>query len=262
MSADSRAAAAVAALQEARLRHVPLGRLPEVSAPRSVAEAYVFQDRFAEAFGSPVVGHKVGCASDTSQRLMRTDGPIAGRIFAKECFPDGARLPAGRFFSVSVEAEFAFRLGRDLPARDRPYGRDEVAEAVEQVVPIVEICDTRLAEWRQLDIAQVIADNSFAGGFVLGAGKADWRELDLAEHEVSLLADGVLLGRGPGRLVLGHPLDSLAWLASHLSSRGLSLKKGEIIAAGTCTGLHFISAPSRITAEFGSLGELSFEVLA
>jgi Taurine catabolism dioxygenase TauD, TfdA family len=86
-------------------------RIPEEWAPRSVAEAYAMQDRFAEEPGVPVVGHKVGCASGASQRLMRTDGPIAGRILADECFADGATLPASRFFGVGVEAEFAFLMG-------------------------------------------------------------------------------------------------------------------------------------------------------
>jgi 2-oxo-3-hexenedioate decarboxylase/2-keto-4-pentenoate hydratase len=262
MTVEAERATAVAALLvEARRTHRALGRLPEALAPRSIAEAYAFQDRFAADFGPAVVGHKVGCASEASQRLMRTDGPMAGRVFASECFPDGARLAADRFFGVSVEAEFAFVMDRDLPPRDRAYGRDDVAAAVREVLPIVEICDTRLAEWRQLDIAEIIADNAFAGGFVLGQGRSEWRDLDLGAHEVSLLADGALLGRGPGRLVMGHPLDSLAWLASHLSARGLGLKQGDLVAAGTCTGLHPVRPGTHVTADFGSLGGLGFTIL-
>jgi len=129
-------------------------------------------------------------------------------------------------------------------------------------VPVVEICDTRLGEWRQLGIEQIVADNSFAGGFVRGTAHADWRGLELAEHEVSLSADGALLGRGPGLLVMGHPLDSLAWLASNLAARGHGLKPGDLVAAGTCTGLHLLRPPSRVLADFGLLGTVRFEVAA
>ena len=186
IEAGMRTARVVAALRGARATRRALPRIPEEWAPRSVAEAYAMQDRFAEEPGVAVVGHKVGCASGASQRLMRTDGPIAGRILADECFADGATLPASRFFGVSVEAEFAFLMGTALPPRPRPYAREEAVAAVSRLVPVVEICDTRLGEWRQLGIEQIVADNSFAGGFVRGTAHADWRGLELAEHEVSL----------------------------------------------------------------------------
>lgn len=256
--------AVAALLRDARRRHAALDRLPPALAPRDKAAGYAMQDRYAaSAHGAAVIGHKVGCASEASQRLMRTDGPMAGRIFADEVFPAGARILAARFFGVAVEAEFGFRLGADLPPRATPYARDDIAAAVEAVVPLVEICDTRLRGWRDLPIEEIIADNAFAGGFVLGGPVRDWRPLDLGEHVVTLSADGALLGRGPGRLVMGHPLDSLAWLATHLSARGIGMRRGDLVAAGTCTGLHAVRPEgARITADFGSLGTLAFDVVA
>ena len=47
---------------------------------------------------------------------------------------------------------------------------------------------------------------------------------------------------------MGHPLDSLAWLASNLAARGHGLKPGDLVAAGTCTGLHLLRPPSRVLA--------------
>lgn len=253
---------AVAALLAARHDRRPLERLPAECTPDSIGDAYLIQEAFARACGSALAGYKVGCASLESQRFVGVSEPFAGHVYAATCFDSPAVISAGDFFTTGVEAEFTFRLGRDLPSRARPYGRAEVADAVTAVVPSIEICDTRLADWKAAGVAQMVADNGFHGGMVLAEDVADWRDLDLAAHEVTLRVDGVVRGSGTGKLVLGHPLDSLAWLATDLSRRGRSLKAGGIVAAGTCTGLHVIRAPADVVADFGALGTVRMTVVA
>ena len=253
---------AVAALLAARRDRRALDRLPAAGAPASIADAYLIQEAFARACGAALRGYKVGAASVQSQRFVGVSEPFAGHIYADTCFDAPALVPAARFFSIGVEAEFTFRLGRDLPSRDTSYTRAEVTDAVAAVIPSIEICDTRLADWKAAGVAQMVADNGFHGGMVLADAVTDWHGLDLAAHEVTLLVDGVLRGRGAGRLVLGHPLDSLAWLATDLSRRGRSLKVGDIVAAGTCTGLHIVHAPAEVLADFGALGTVRMTVVA
>jgi 2-keto-4-pentenoate hydratase len=206
------------------------------------------------------VGHKVGCSSEQSQRLVNSPGPIAGVLFKDALWQQPAAIPATRFFVAGVEAEFGFRLGADLPARSTPYSREEVAAAVDAVVPLIEICDTRLSEWRTRRIEEITADNAFNGGVVVGPAFEGWRRLDLATHVVTLSIDGERKGEGTGALVLGHPLIALTWLANDLSRRGDGLRAGELIAAGTCTGLHFASAGSTVVADFGpALGRVEIQ---
>ncbi len=248
------------ALVAARRARRAVASLPDDSRPRTVDEGYAIQDAVTARGAAPVVGYKVGCASKASQALMKTDAPFAGQMYADRVLGSPATLRRGDYFHVGVEAEFGFRMGRDLPARPAPYTRDEVAAAVAAVLPVIEICDTRFADWKAVGVADIVADNAFHGGLVTGAAFADWRALDLPTHEVVLSIDGAERGRGTGALVLGHPLDSLAWLASDLSRRGQALRRDQIVAAGTCTGLHFITGPARVVAGFGTLGEVNFEV--
>jgi 2-keto-4-pentenoate hydratase len=152
---------------------------------------------------------------------------------------------------LGVEAEFGFRLAADLPARSLPYTREDVAAAVDAVVPLIEICDTRLADWRRRRIEEITADNAFNGGVVAGQALREWHGLDLALREVSLSIDGECRGKGTGALVLGHPLLALAWLANEQSRRGIGLRAGDLIAAGTCTGLQFARPGSSVIADFG-----------
>ena len=93
---------------------------------------------------------------------------------------------------------------------------------------------------------------------MVGTAFEAWRSLDLATHVVTLSVDGELKGEGTGALVLGHPLIALTWLANEMSRRGDGLHAGELVAAGTCTGLHFVQAGSTVVADFGAaLGQVT-----
>jgi 2-keto-4-pentenoate hydratase len=159
-----------------------------------------------------------------------------------------------------VEAEFGFRMHRELPPRARPYQQEDVQNAIGTLVPLIEICDTRLLDWKSRSIEEITADNAFHGGVAIGRELTDWRHVDLATHEVTLSIDGEIKGRGTGALVLGNPLEAVLWLANELSSRGLGLRTGDIIAAGTCTGLHLAPAGSLVEAHFGALGRVALSI--
>jgi 2-keto-4-pentenoate hydratase len=252
---------AVDALMRARHRHEPLAAYPAGANPRTLDDAYAIQEAFTRRWSSSVAGYKVGCASAESQRLVGAPGPIAGRVYAKDSRASPATVRARDFFKVGVEGEFAFRLGRDFAPEGTP-SREETAAAVAEVVCAIEICDTRLADWKAAGLHAMVADNGFHGGLVLGPSLPLAAAPDLAEHEIALSVDGAVKGRGPGRLVLGHPLDSLAWLAGELSRQGHPLRAGDIVAAGTCTGLHFVTAPARIVADFGTMGRVDMNLVA
>jgi 2-keto-4-pentenoate hydratase len=237
-------------LVAARRNRQPTPGLPEVA---SFDDAYAVQAAFRALWGDEVVGHKVGCSSEQSQRLVNSPGPIAGSLFKGSLWQEPAKLDPSRFFVVGVEAEFGFRLGADLPSRAAPYSREEASRAVDAVVPVIEICDTRLADWQARRIEEITADNAFNGGLVAGRPFEVWQQLDLGSHAVTLSIDGAVKGAGTGALVLGHPLLALTWLANELSRRGSGLRAGELIAAGTCTGLHFAAAGSTVVADFGTL---------
>ena len=240
-----------------RRAHVRVPGLPDV---RTFDDAYAVQAAFRPLWGDAVVGRKVGCSSEQSQRLVNSPGPIAGVLFRDALWQQPVTIPAARFFVVGVEAEFGFRLGRDLPARSAPYQREEVGAAVDAVVPLIEICDTRLSEWRSRRIEEITADNAFNGGVVVGTAFEAWRSLDLATHHVTLSVDGERRGEGTGAQVLGHPLIALTWLANEVSCRGDGLRAGELVAAGTCTGLHFVQAGRTVVGDFGAaLGTVTIE---
>jgi len=252
----------VASMVTARSGMHPLKHLPPGGAPLSLDDAYSIQEAFAREFGAPVVGYKIGCASKESQALVKAAGPFAARVFAPTRFESPAEISARDFFIVGVEAEFGFTMREGLPARRAPYERAEVARAVASVAPVIELCDTRLANWKAARIEEIIADNGFHGGLVVGAAVTSWESLDLAGHEVALSIDGAVRARGASAGSLGDPLDGLLWIANELSRRGYGLGAGDIVATGTWTGLHFVRGQSAVIADFGSLGRVEVHVRA
>jgi 2-keto-4-pentenoate hydratase len=251
---------AVASIVAARSARRPLKRLPPSGAPLSLDDACSIQEAFVRQCGLPVVGYKIGCASKESQALVGAAGPFAARIFAPTRFDSPAEISARDFFCLGVEAEFAFTMRAMLPPRRAPYDRAEAARAVASVAPVIELCDTRLENWKTARIEEIIADNGFHGGLVVGTPIAGWPGLALSRHEVVLSIGGVVRGRGASAGSLGDPLDGLVWIANELSRRGYGLGSGDIIATGTWTGLHFVREPAAVVADFSSLGRVEVRV--
>src|SRR4029077_8189960 len=93
-------------------------------------------------------GWKIGAASDEIRRAERLPSPSPGIIYAHTIFPNGARLPAELFVNYRCcECEFAFRLGRDFPARDEPYTEADARAGIDSLFPALEIGDTVFRDW-------------------------------------------------------------------------------------------------------------------
>jgi 2-keto-4-pentenoate hydratase len=251
---------AVASIIAARASRQPLRRVRPGGAPLTLDDAYSIQEAFARECRLRVAGYKIGCASKESQALVGAAGPFAARIFAPTRFDSPAEVSARDFFTLGVEAEFGFTMRAGLPARGLPYERSEVAPAVASVAPVIELCDTRLENWKAARIEEIIADNGFHGGLVVGTAVQQWESLDLAAHGVALSIGAAVCARGASAGALGHPLDGLVWIANELSRRGYGLGAGDIIATGTWTGLHFVRKPAEVVADFGSLGQVKVRV--
>ncbi len=186
------------------------------------------------------------------------DGPLAGRLLREKAFDSGAALPFGTNHMRVAEAEFAFRMGHDLPPRVAPYRVGEVLGAVSTLHPAIEIPDSRYDDFTIVGAPQLIADNACAHLFVLGpAAPPAWRDADLVAHAVTGAIAGKLTREGRGANVLGDPRVALAWLANELSTLGITLAAGQVVTTGTCLVPLPIVAGDEIAADFGRFGTVS-----
>lgn len=251
-------------LCDARTRQVRLAALPEAVRPKTPEEAYRCQDLLVQGlldhYGGAVIGYKIACTNVTAQRQLNVDGPFHGRMTSAFCFDSPANIDAGQFFMRVVEAEFAFRMAHDLPPAPADRSNEEVAEAVEGVLPGIEIVDSRFDDWTSIGALSLIADNACHAAWVKGKMEEDWSALDLAAQTVRLTVNGKLHREGSGRAVLGHPLNALTWLANQLSSQGRGLKAGQYVTTGVTMEVYMGQRGDQIEADFGPLGivELAF----
>lgn len=228
-----------------------LPTLPEDCRPATVEEGYAVQQAFTSRIGSDHAGWKVGATGAAAQKARGLTEPIRGRLFHSLNHHSPLEIPAADFFEPKLEAEYAFRLGADLPVSGAPYTTGRVADAIDALLPAIEICDSRMTDFQTIGAAANIADNVIQGGMVFGTPVEAWREYDIAALPVSLSADGTEVASGSGANVMGHPLEAFTWLVNHLAGRGIGLAAGEIVTTGTCTGVTPVGPGQRFVADFG-----------
>ncbi len=252
-----RSAAAAEAVWNAWQSGARIDALPEACRPRTVAEGYGAQAALVALSGARPVGWKIAATSAAGQAHIGVDGPLAGRLLESKFHRSGATLTADGLHMAVIEAEFAFRLGADLPGPDPDYTADRVMDAVAALHTALEIPDSRFTDFTRVGAAQLVADNACTEYFVLGPeAPAGWRDIDLARQPVTLRIDGVRAAEGSGANVLGDPRLALAWLANDRIRHGAPLCAGETITTGTCIVPAAIRPGNRVAADFGSLGRV------
>jgi 2-keto-4-pentenoate hydratase len=244
-------------LWRTRIEQRRIDALPEHLRPRTLAEGYAIQDAMVDIAAQPVSGWKIAATSKAGQAHIAVTEPLAGRLFKSFILEDGARLSAVPLHMKVMEAEFAFRMARDLLPRPAAYEQAEVCDAVAALHLAIEVPDARFERFAEIGPAQIAADDAFASWFLLGREVPDWRRLDLAAQRVRAVTNGVVAAEGSGANVLGDPRIALIWLANHLSQRGIGLKAGDIVTTGTCTTPPAIAPGDRVVAEFAGLGQVT-----
>lgn len=229
--------------------------LPADCAPGDLEEAYAVQAALFERLGGRRAGFFVGCSNPAIQEQLGLPAPYRAPLLVETLHESPLTIPAARFPNLTLEVEFAFRLGRDLPPRERPYDQAEVADAVASLHPSIEIVASHLADWTHQPIWSIIADNGTDGGLVVGPGRADWQTLDRPAIAATLFLNGEAVRQGSGADVLGDPLTVFTWLVNACARDGVTLKAGEICNTGSCTPMIAAAPGDHALARFEGLGE-------
>ncbi len=225
-------------LYDAHARRERFGPLPTELAPRSSDEAYGIQDAFvalrSEKLGA-IGGYKIALSTTAMQQFVGVDAPQAGVMLGNTIRRTPARVRSADYVHLIVEFEVAVEIGEDLPAADAPFFRDRVARAVGAVMPAIELADDRGADYAQLarHPLDLICDNAWNEGAVLGQPVKEWKGVDLAAVRGVASVNGREIGEGRGADAMGHPFDAVAWIADHLASGGRGLLRGDVVITGS-----------------------------
>ena len=239
-------------LLEARRELRPIADLPAGLRPQTMDQAYVLQDIVAEAL-APCGGWKIG-APDPQATPLFGPMPLAGGYMRS-----GERLGGTYSRLRGVEAEIAFLLGEDLPARANPYSRSDVLSAIESAHPAIEILESALIDPDAADRLSMIGDLQINGGFVYGPALAGWQAVDLAAETVEVVIDGAVRCQAGMANTNGPDLLRLVcWLANQGQFRTGGLKRGTWITTGSWTGKLYAVAGSTVKVSFSHFGTVAF----
>lgn len=249
--------AAADRLIAAHERSQPCPPLRELVAHAGLDEGYEVQRIVQQRISADRrrVGRKIGLTSAAVQDVFGVHTPDFGVLYEDMAYGDSAPIPLERLLQPRIEAEVAFVLGADLPGH--AVTSTEVLAAIEFVVPAIEVCDSRIANW-DIQIFDTVADNASSGVFVTGGAPRSLRDIDdLRDIEMTITGpDGDVVSSGTGAACLGHPVNAVVWLANTVADRGEPLQAGEIVLSGSLGALVPVPAAGTYEAVLDGLGSV------
>lgn len=251
-------AATIAMLAErvdlAAITRTPIAMLTTDHPQMKLGDAYAVQRALGErmtARGVRVTGLKMGLTSRAKMLQMGVTESLHGFITDHGAYGDGAGIPAGRFIHPRIEAEIAVVLKHDLAGPGCDTRR--AAEAIDFVLPAVEVIDSRFADFK-FDVLSVVADNTSAAGYVTGGRSCRLASIDLVTEGVVMMRNGQVAETGAGAAVLGNPLEAVAMLANQRAALGMSIPAGCLVMTGGITAAIHVQAGDVIAVHYQSLG--------
>jgi 2-keto-4-pentenoate hydratase len=221
----------------------------------SLDDAYRVQLALIDRRGARRVGWKVGLTAVAIQQQFGVHEPVFGCLLADGRLDSGHIFRRDELIEPGFENELCIVMGRDLgPGATQA----DVAAAIAHMHPAFEIIETRGDLTRQLALA--LADNAQQKAFVIGPAvdRAALPELDAVTVQVRI--NGTDVATANGSAVLGHPYNSVVWLAGKLAQFGERVKAGDTIMSGSFTRQFPLAAGDRIEAAFAGIGTVTASV--
>lgn len=242
----------------------PIDPLSAEDPTLTVDDAYAIQRELVashEAAGRTVTGRKIGLTSVAIQEQLGVDSPDFGVLFDTHTFGSGDTVSLAQLDPIlpRIEAEIGFVLSRPLAGPG--VTAQDVRDATAGVMPVFELIDSRIVDWK-ITLVDTVADNASSLGAVV-ASHVTLPDAGPLEHvRMTITRDGEVVAAGEGSAVLGDPAVAVAWLANELGRRGDELPAGEPILSGSLSAAVDL-VPGTYVADFGHLlGSVELRVTA
>ena len=252
-------------IADAERTRTPTRQISQLHPEFTIDDAYAVQQAgvaLAERSGRVVRARKIGLTSKVMQDAVGITEPDHGVIYADMFYGHGDTIPFDRFIAPRLEVELAFVLG-GRPQRARVHAR---RRARRHRVRHAGDRDPRCPDPDDRPRTPAPPAPSSTRSPTTRPTRASWsgpqrfgpRELDLPWVAAVLRRNGVIEESGVAAAVLDHPATGVAWLADRLAARGVTLRAGELILAGSFTRPIWVRRGDDYVADYGPLGTIEF----
>lgn len=251
--------AAAARLSEAQATRIPCAPVRDLIGTDDLPAAYAVQQALVQARlagGASVVGRKIGATSKAVQDQLGVDQPDFGYLLDDMDVSHDDPISMRTLLQPRVEAEVAFRLGKDIDVPEDQITLAFVRDAVEVALPALEIVDSRIANW-QIGFTDTVADCASSALFVVGSDAKPLSEVEPVDVVMSLTINGEEKSAGNGAACLGDPLEALRWLAVQSARFGDPLRAGQLILSGALGPFVPFAPGDRVEASISGFDTLS-----
>lgn len=242
----------------AQIRQISL-RHPEITIADAYAIQRTWVQMKIDA-GNRLKGHKIGLTSRAMQMAVGIHEPDYGALLEDMFFSDGAVIPTDRFIAPRVEVELAFIMDRrlqgpDVTLFDALDAVRYVVPALEIIDSRSHMTDPETKRTRK--VFDTISDNAANAGVVLGGRPVRVGEIDLRWVGAILSQNGVIEETGIAAGVLNHPANGVAWLANKLAEHDVALEKDQVILGGSFTRPVWAKKGDTLAVDYGRLGTIN-----
>jgi 2-keto-4-pentenoate hydratase len=258
--AECPSVATMAERAEKFLAREPLPAMPGLSLADGACAQARLVDALVPRLGT-LVGWKAGLTNEAVQRAFGVNHPVRGALLRDMMLADGAQVAAAFGAVPRFESDILVRVSS--AAINQATTIEEVARAIDAVIPFIELPDLVLRQGERFDGGTMLAINVGARLGVMGApipvtpGIAE----RLAAMTVVLSDDtGKELARSEGRALMGNPLAVVVWLVRDMAAAGSALRPGDLLSLGSFSPLTPPEAGRTITATYLGLAEAPVSV--
>lgn len=233
--------------------------IPRFSGPLTIENleaGYNIQRAVSRQRREPIAGYKIGMAHEKIWRKAGLTEPIYGTIHKNDVLPSGAKINVGTHLQI-IESEIIFKICKDVDPLSGPFTAETVFHHVSKAFAGIEVCNSRYQTGGEKTIPALVADNSNLDRIIMGDAFDVPQKNLLDDFPVTLTISENSKIVGSTAKVCGNPFEALAHLENWLSLWGVGLKKGQIVATGSCTGLTKVDTNTLVSARFGALGKVS-----
>ena len=234
-------------LDRATADGLPLPAIPESYRPETAADGgRIYWERWSRN-PTPAVAWKAAVI----------DGDMAlAPFFEGMLFESPAHIPGDTFVTCILEAEVAFRLGRDFAPQDGGHSADDVLAGVSSAHIVIEAPNSRFDGGAGL--ASMAADGVGNYALIIGPEIEDWRSKDLVALDCQILINGDVVAEG--RDERPDPIEILVATVNEINDRGMSASAGEVITTGAAA-IHVPGlAGQEVTIRFPGIGDVELSL--